>query len=225
MDQTRSNLQSTKVPAPTPITDPDTKPPSCPDRTHALYADLHQVTGKLSSDQTGRFPSPSGTGYNYLMLLYDYDSNFIHAEPLRTRSGPDILAAYTTAHQLLISWGLRPQLQRMDNEASRALLKYMAGHQVDVQLAPPHVHRRNAAECAIRTFKNHFIAGLCSTDPAFPLHLWDWLVPQAIQTPNLLRASRRHPQLSSSAHLHGAFDFNRTPLAPPGIKVLIHDKL
>ena len=92
------------------------------------------------------------------------------------------------------------------------------------QLVPPHIHRRNAAERAIRTFKNHFIAGLASTDKLFPLHLWDRLVPQAEITLNLLRNSRLHPHLSAYSHLFGQFDFNQTPLAPPGTKVLIHEK-
>ena len=42
---------------------------------------------------------------------------------------------------------------------------------VEFQLVPPGVYQRNAAERAIHTFKNHFIAGLCSIDKNFPLHL------------------------------------------------------
>jgi hypothetical protein len=95
---------------------------------------------------------------------------------------------------------------------------------IDFQLAPPQVHRRNAAERAICTFKNHFIAGLCSTNRDFLLNLWDKLLPQCLITLNLLRRSRINPQLSAQAHMHGAFDFNRTPLAPPGTKVLINEK-
>ena len=71
----------------------------------------------------------------------------------------------------------------------------MASEGIDYQLVPPGVHRRNAAERAIRTFKNHFIAGLCSTDKNFPLHLWDQLVPQAELTLNMLRGSRLNPKV------------------------------
>jgi hypothetical protein len=60
---------------------------------------------------------------------------------------------------------------------------------VKFQFVPPHVHRCNAAERAIRTFKNHFIARLCSTDKNFPHSLWDRIVEQAIITLNLLRTS------------------------------------
>ena len=86
------------------------------------------------------------------------------------------------------------------------------------------MHRRNAAERAIRTFKNHFVTILCGCDPEFPLHLWDRLAPQSILTLNLLRASRINPQLSAHAQLHGAFDFNRTPIGILGTKVVAHEK-
>jgi hypothetical protein len=41
---------------------------------------------------------------------------------------------------------------------------------------------------------------------------------------NLLHGSRINPKLSAHAQLHGNFDFNRTPLAPPGTRVLVHVK-
>ncbi len=75
-------------------------------------------------------------------------------------------------------------------------------------LRPRGVYRRNAAERAIRTFKNNFIAGLCSVDKNFPLHLWDKLVPQTILSLNLLRGSRINLKLSACAQLFGAYDFN-----------------
>jgi hypothetical protein len=91
-------------------------------------------------------------------------------------------------------------------------------------LVPPHCHCRNAAERAIRTFKQHFVAGLSSVDPTFTLHLWDRLLPQAEITLNLLRTSRLHPQLSAAAHLHGLVDYNKTAFAPPGCNIISHDK-
>jgi hypothetical protein len=74
------------------------------------------------------------------------------------------------------------------------------------QLVPPYCHRRNAAERAIRTFKEYFVAGMASVDPDLPMHLWDCLLSQAKITLNLLRTSRLHPQLSAAAHFHGQID-------------------
>ena len=58
----------------------------------------------------------------------------------------------------------------------------------------------------------------------FPLTSWDQLLPQALMTLNLLRTSRINPRLSAWSQIHGIFDFNRTPLAPPGTRVLVHEK-
>jgi hypothetical protein len=38
---------------------------------------------KLYSDQTGKFPVQSSRGYNYVMVLYGYDSNAILSKPLK----------------------------------------------------------------------------------------------------------------------------------------------
>jgi hypothetical protein len=65
------------------------------------------------------------------------------------------------------------------------------------------------------TFKEHFVAGISSVEPSFPIHLWDILLPQAEITSNLLRTSRMHPQLSAAAHYHGLMDYNHTAFAPP----------
>ena len=196
-------------------------------RTHYVFAavvEVHPTTGQVHSDLTGRFPVQSSRGNKYLLVLYDYDSNAILVEPMKNRSDAEMLRAYAIINNILIRRGLRPRLQRLDNEASKALKQYLQDTDVEFQLVPPHIHQRNAAERAIRTFKNHFIAGLCSTDPNFPMHLWDRLVKQAEQTLNLMRTSRINPQLSAYAQLHGVFDYNRTPLAPPGTRIIAHEK-
>jgi hypothetical protein len=105
-----------------------------------------------------------------------------------------------------------------------ALKNYLTKQGITYQLAPPHIHLRNNAERAIKTFKNHFIAGLCSVDPNFPLKLWDKLLPQATITLNLLRKSQINPRMSAYAQLNGHFDFNSTPLAPSGTRIIAHEK-
>ena len=72
--------------------------------------------------------------------------------------------------------------------------------------------------------KNHFIAGLCTAHKNFPLNKWDSLLPQVVITLNLLRISRLNPKLSAHALLNGPYDFNATPMAPPGSKILVQEK-
>jgi hypothetical protein len=67
------------------------------------------------------------------------------------------------------------------------------------------------------------VSGLASLGPEFPMYLWCRLIHQCTQTLNLMRPSRINPRLSAEAQLNGAFDYNKTPLAPPGTKVLIHE--
>ena len=120
--------------------------------------------------------------------------------------------------------GSRPRTHWIDNEASTALKKFDTNNHVEYQLVPPHMHHRNSAERVIRTRKNHFLAGLCSTDDKFPMHLWYRLLQKATLDLNLLRPSQRNPQVSAYTMLEGQFDFNNTPMAPPGTKVLLHEK-
>jgi hypothetical protein len=158
------------------------------------------------------------------MVLYDWDSNHIFAQPFKNRTAHCIKDAYKALHKRLWAAGLRPKLQRLDNECSAILKQFLKDENVDYQLVPPGVHRRNAAERDIHTFQNNFIAGLCSVDKDFPLHLWDALIDQAKTTLNLLRSSRINPKLSAHAQVNGQFDYNRTPLRPPGCRVLAHVK-
>jgi uncharacterized lipoprotein YmbA len=90
---------------------------------------------------------------------------------MKSRGDKEMVRAFDLLIQSLILHRLKPLLQRLDNEASLTLINYLTKQGITYQLAPPHVHRRNNAEWAIQTFKNNFIAGLCSVDPNFPLKL------------------------------------------------------
>ena len=119
---------------------------------------------------------------------------------------------------------LCPEHHTMDNECSAGLKTLiMDTNNNKLQLVPPHDHHNNPAEKAIDTFKCHFISGLASMDPFFPLHLWCRLLPQCEATLNMLRPSRLHPHMSAFNHLEEMFDYNATPMAPPGIKNLVYE--
>jgi hypothetical protein len=220
MNQRRQNIQSTsKTPAEKqqpPYTDLGTK-------THLVYAVVVDQ-GQLYTDLTGKFPVRSSKGNSYVMLCYIYDCNYIKVVPMKSRSASEWVKAYDVIHQELTVKGFKPKLQTIDNEASTPLKNFFTVNNIAYQLVPPHCHRRNAAERAIGTFKEHFVAGLSSVDPSFPMHLWERLLPQAEITLNLLRTSRLRPQLSAAAHYHGLVDYNKTAFAPPGCKIIAHEK-
>ena len=95
---------------------------------------------------------------------------------------------------------------------------------MDYQLVPPDMHRRNAAERAIRTFKAHFLAILAGVDQDFPSNLWDLLIPQAELTLNLLRECKTNHDVLAWENFNGSFNYDATPLGPLGIAVIIHNK-
>ena len=60
-------------------------------------------------------------------------------------------------------------------------------------------------------------------DKEFPLQLWCYLLFQAGLTLNLLRTARSDPSKSAYEALEGNFEYNTTPLAPPGTKALVYE--
>jgi hypothetical protein len=220
LNQQRQNARTTKV-KPTKAINQET------DIDHGIknqfvYAATIDA-GQIYTDQTGRFPVVSSKGNKYIMILYDYDSNAILAQPIKDRTSPDLLKAFQVMEQELVARGLKPKLMKLDNEASKLLKTYLHQQDITFQLVPPYIHRRNSAERAIRSFKDHLIAGLFSTDKSFPMHLCDRLLPQAVITLNMLRTSRINPKLSVATHLFGQYDFNRAPMVPPGTRIIAHE--
>jgi hypothetical protein len=157
------------------------------------------------------------------MILYDYDRNAILAQPIKDRTAPELLKAFQVMEQELVARGLKPKLMKLDNEASKLLKTYLHQQNITFKLVPPYSHRRNAAEREIRSFKDHLIAGICSTEKSFPRHLWDRLLPQAVITLNMLRTSRINPKISASTHIYVQYDFNRAPMVPPGTIIIAHE--
>ena len=105
------------------------------------------------------------------MILCDFDSNSILVEATKNRTAKELTRAYKKLHGRLLSYGLKPKYHKLDNELPPAMKKIYMEKEIKYQVVPPHQHRRNPAERAIRTFKNHFIAGLCSTDEKIPFNV------------------------------------------------------
>ena len=55
----------------------------------------------------------------------------------------------------------------LDNECSNDFKERIKANKMTYQLVPPHDHRRNIAETAIKVFKAHFISILCGCDKSF----------------------------------------------------------
>ena len=208
LDESDSDLHPTPIPRPPGALSVFTK-----------LLDLTAENGTLRhSDTTGRFPIPAKSGAQYVLIMYC--GNYIHAETLKSRSASDFVSAYASGTNFFLSKGITPHYERLDNETSTQLTTFCQSQGITIQYVPPHDHRANKAERAIRTWKNHFISILCTCDPDFPFEAWDLLIPQAELTLNLLRSSSFSLNTSAWHSLHGLYVFDHEPIAPPGMKIL-----
>ena len=88
---------------------------------HHSYVDCQYNTGKIGTDQTGLFVVSSVSGNNYLLILFYLDINSIFAKPILNRTKHSIKNDYVNILKILKKRGIKPQLNRLDNEASDIL--------------------------------------------------------------------------------------------------------
>jgi hypothetical protein len=185
---------------------------------------FEELKGIIATDLPGIFPTTSAQGNAYVMVLFDFDLNTINAVAIKNRKKESLIKGYNEMYEDLKKAGINPVLNRLDNETSKDLIKEIEKKGMDYQITAPGDHQLNHAERAIQTFKNHFIAVLYGADSSFPAKQWDRLIKQVVMTLNMCRPSRINPKLSAYQQVCRNFDFNKTPLAPPGCKVVVHER-
>ena len=147
LDQERKNLQSTRIKLETDETDvtdetdEDYFPlPDMPNvKTFEACAMLTPFTAKNTAyhDLTGRFPHRSSRGNEYLIVVYDHDSNSILMIAIKNKTGAEIKRGWTSIHERLARGGNQPKLYILDNEASADLKKGLKKYKLEYQLVPP----------------------------------------------------------------------------------------
>lgn len=83
-----------------------------------------------------------------------------------------------TLNKKFVKGGFKPNLFIFDNEFSGEFRTAVDSENIKLQLVTPHMHHNNPAERAIQTWTDHFLAGLASTHPDFPIREWDRLILQ-----------------------------------------------
>ena len=124
---------------------------------------------------------------------------------------------------MLISRGYHPELYKLDDKITSKLKTFLRLVSIVFQLVPPNSHQGNVSKRAIKTWKAHIVPTLCTINPLSPLHLWCRLLVHIDLTLNHLCASNLHPQLSAYHALLRKFDFDRTPIIPPGTRAMIYE--
>jgi hypothetical protein len=146
LDQERKNLQSTRTAQPilNPISTDDDDPdnffpaPDTPNlKSFEAYAQIIPFVAKNTAyhDLTGRFPHRSARGNEYLLIVYDHDSNSILQSPLKNKTGAEIKRGWVSIHEHLAKGGNQPKLYILDNEASADLKRTLRKYELTYQLA------------------------------------------------------------------------------------------
>ncbi len=143
-------------------------------------------SGVIYNNLTGNFPFVSFDGSVCFLVIHHYEANAIMAMPIAGLDNQSIFNTYKANFDKLAQKGFKPKLNVMDNQATKHIKHFFTEEECKLQLIEPHNHHVNAAEHAIQTFKDAFISALATTDRDFPLQLWDKLMPQVINTLNML---------------------------------------
>ncbi len=137
---------------------------------------------------------------------------------MTTTQMQSLFAYYQTERHLLLSPPSNPSATCLRRNIVNHNFEYWAmKHQTPSKLLCPGNHRLpicstkhrvNAVERAIQNFKNRFISVLCSTDPNFPMQLWDQLLPQAEDSLNMFCIVHDDPTKEAYEILHRKLNFN-----------------
>ena len=99
MSRTRKNVRSTQ-----PKDETSDFNPKREEKLQQIFVkkvELATYSGTVYTNATGRFPHPSSSDMNYILVMYDYASNVILAEPLKNRSDTEYLHAYEKLYDYL----------------------------------------------------------------------------------------------------------------------------
>jgi hypothetical protein len=181
------------------------------------------MLGTMYTDITGAFPIQSFKNMHYIIVAYIYNLNAIIVQPMPSHTNSLFIAAFSKVFVILRACNNQPALNVINCKCSKVVEKHIQANKMNIQLVPLHNHHVNAAERAIATFKEHFVAALATVDMLCPLQHWNKFLPQVDFTLNLLRFSHCNPCISANQELYGPFDFNKMHLAPLGTKALVYN--
>ena len=99
--------------------------------THEVSAHIRELKNLISKDLTGRYPITSRRGYKYVLIMVDWDSDYIKLIPLKSRKSDAIVTAYRDAYNWFISHGFRASLLKLDNEVSKLLIDAITTDQLE----------------------------------------------------------------------------------------------
>lgn len=125
-------------------------------RTLSLsLVDSSELKHVMGMDYTGRYPTTLRRGHKYVFVMFDHNTNYIAAVPVKSRKKDAYIAAFQQAIDV-IGGATNASIVRHNNEVSRNLEEAITEHGLNYQFVLAYTHRANPAEKAFSTFKAYF---------------------------------------------------------------------
>ena len=103
----------------------------------------------------------------YIYVMYIYGCNAILTTAMNNIIDKEMIQEFTELTEDLKIRRINPGFHFMDNETYTTFKMIMTFMNIKYQLVPPNNHKAKNTQRSIQTFKNHFIAGLCSDTKTF----------------------------------------------------------
>ena len=114
----------------------------------------------IYTDQTGAFPITVQSGARYVMVMVTINANAILLCPIKNRTDQESTKAYKTLPGRAKATGLEVKKHVLVDNGCSNTTKELSRSECKLELVPPHSHRRNIAETAIKNLEPfHFHIG------------------------------------------------------------------
>jgi hypothetical protein len=178
--------------------------------------------GKMHSKQTGRLPAMSSKGNQYIMVLVEVDGNYIDAEPMKNKSKGSIIKAYLISWARLTELGtVQPITHILDNkvsEAYKAEIKTKLHNTISSTWESLTKFSRKSNKIIQKSLQSNDRRGR----QQFPNELMGQTLTTSSTQLESVTTINIAPIFSAYQYIHGAFDYNKMPLALMGCAVQIH---
>eukprot|EP00804_Cyclotella_cryptica_P005377 CCRYP_017430-RA/>CCRYP_017430-RA protein AED:0.37 eAED:0.37 QI:0/0/0/1/0/0.33/3/0/324 len=93
----------------------------CGQKERDIYTKVYDTRDTIFTDQTGKFPTHSEAGHQYIMIMAEINSSSILVEPLKNSKDAELTRAYTTLMSRLHHARIQRCKHILDNKISQAM--------------------------------------------------------------------------------------------------------
>jgi hypothetical protein len=102
---------------------------------HLCFQVMTTTEFNNSSGATGKFPFPTLSGFNY--ILVSATKGYVHFELMRERTAAEYRRVYKAMYAFYAALGKTPTTQRLDNESSAELEEFLRETKVNIHPSVP----------------------------------------------------------------------------------------